>query len=55
MTDKTEAADMVERFRQALCKIAEGLVPPDRHGHYLAHREAVRVARAALRPASTRT
>ena len=32
----------------ALRKIAEGKVPPPAHGHYLAHREAVKVARAAL-------
>jgi hypothetical protein len=34
----------------ALTKIADGKVPPDMHGHYLAHREAVKIARAALTP-----
>jgi len=35
-------------YRRALEVIADGKVPPDQHGHYLAHREAVRIARAAL-------
>lgn len=34
----------------ALTKIADGKVPPDMHGHYLALREAVKIARAALTP-----
>jgi len=32
----------------AMSKIADGKTPPDQHGHYLAHREAVEIARAAL-------
>lgn len=36
------------RLRQALERIARGETPPDEHGHYLAHREAVRIAREAL-------
>lgn len=37
-----------ERFRTALGTIAEGTVPPPKHGHYLAHRAAVKLARQAL-------
>lgn len=37
------------RLRNALATIAEGITPPQRHGHYLAHREAVKIARAAMR------
>ena len=37
------------RLRKALATIAEGITPPQRHGHYLAHREAVKIARAAIR------
>lgn len=38
----------LERMREALEMIAEGSAPPDPHGHYLAHRRAVDVARQAL-------
>ena len=37
------------RLRKALANIAEGAAPPEPHGHYLAHREAVKIARAAIR------
>lgn len=48
-----ESVRRANRAEDALRKIAEGLTPPDEHGHYLAHREAVRIAREALRsPAS---
>ena len=50
-----EAADALaaqavelERMREALEMIAEGSAPPIPHGHYLAHRRAVDVARVAL-------
>ena len=43
-----EAAAHIERLEVALSAIARGDVPPDQHGHYLAHREAVRIARDAL-------
>lgn len=33
----------------ALNSIAEGVTPPEQHGHSLAHREAVRIAREAVR------
>jgi hypothetical protein len=44
-------ADLIREnnaLREALRKIAEGTAPADPHGHYLAHREAVRIAREAL-------
>lgn len=44
-----EAAKEIERLRGALAVIAGGLVPPDRHGHFLAHRAAVELARRTLR------
>lgn len=37
-----------EERGRALDEIARGEVPPDQHGHYLAHREAVRRAREAM-------
>lgn len=37
-----------DRYRAALQVIARGTVPPPKEGHYLAHREAVRLAREAL-------
>lgn len=45
------AASRIEELERALGDIAEGLVPPIPHGHYLAHRHAVNVARVALRQA----
>lgn len=44
-------ADRVERLERAMELIARGDVPPDQHGHYLAHRAAVKIARDALKPA----
>lgn len=38
----------LERMREALRQIADGSAPPIPHGHYLAHRRAVDVARVAL-------
>lgn len=38
------------RLTAALSKIAEGTAPPEPHGHYLAHRACVDIARAALKP-----
>jgi hypothetical protein len=46
-----EAAGHIERLEAALELIARGDVPPDQHGHYLAHRAAVKIARDALKPA----
>lgn len=43
-----EAADEIQRLRGALAVIASGKVPPDKHGHYLAHQSAVRLARRTL-------
>lgn len=43
-----DEASRVDRMQRALTAIACGTVPPDQHGHYLAHREAVRIAREAL-------
>jgi hypothetical protein len=40
----------VERLRGALDTIAEGTAPPIPHGHYLAHRRAVDIARNARVP-----
>lgn len=37
-----------DAMREGLSKIAAGLTPPEPHGHYLAHREAVKVARDLL-------
>jgi hypothetical protein len=37
------------RLRKALATIAEGITPPQPHGHYLAHRHAVNIARCALK------
>lgn len=37
-----------DRYLAALQAIARGTVPPPKEGHYLAHREAVRLAREAL-------
>lgn len=37
-------------LRAALEKIADGSVGPEKEGHYLAHRKAVEIARAALHP-----
>ena len=45
------AASRIEELEAAMGDIAEGLVPPIPHGHYLAHRHAVNVARVALRQA----
>jgi hypothetical protein len=47
----TAAASRIEELEAAMGDIAEGLVPPIPHGHYLAHRHAVNVARVALRQA----
>lgn len=44
-------ASRIEELEAAMGDIAEGLVPPIPHGHYLAHRHAVNVARVALRQA----
>ena len=44
----------VERLRDALAKIADGSTPPEPHGHYLAHRHAVKIARAAIATPSNR-
>lgn len=55
-----ERADAAERkldvmtaradaYEAVLKHIAEGTVPPEPHGHYLAHRDAVRHARTVLR------
>lgn len=43
-----EAADEIARLRGALAVIASGKTPPDKSGHYLAHRSAVRLARRTL-------
>lgn len=43
-----EAAARITRLETALVGIARGDVPPDQHGHYLAHRAAVKIARGAL-------
>lgn len=40
----------VARMKDALAKIADGSTPPEPHGHYLAHRHAVKIAREALAP-----
>jgi hypothetical protein len=48
---RLEAASRIEELEAAMGDIAEGLVPPIPHGHYLAHRHAVNVARVALRQA----
>ena len=45
------AAFRIEELERALGEIAEGSAPPIPHGHYLAHRHAVNVARVALRQA----
>lgn len=42
-------AARVEELEGVMRQVAEGLVPPDPHGHYLAHREAVRLARSTLK------
>ena len=44
--DKAKAENA--RMREALRQIADGSAPPIPHGHYLAHRRAVDVARVAL-------
>lgn len=44
--DKAKAENT--RMREALGIIAEGSAPPIPHGHYLAHRHAVSLARVAL-------
>jgi hypothetical protein len=50
--DKCVSAETVSAVMgepiEALSEIARGAAPADQHGHYLAHREAVRIARAAL-------
>ena len=43
-----EQAVELERMREALEQIADGSAPPIPHGHYLAHRHAVDLARVAL-------
>jgi len=48
LLQRREAADEIARLRGALAVIASGKVPPDKHGHYLAHRSAVRLARGTL-------
>ena len=44
--------NIAARLHGALAEIARGDVPPEKEGHYHAHREAVRIARAALLPAT---
>lgn len=44
--------NIAARLHGALAEIARGDVPPEKEGHYLAHREVVRIARAALLPAT---
>ena len=44
--------NIAARLHGALAEIARGDVPPEKEGHYRAHREAVRIARAALLPAT---
>lgn len=48
LVQRHEAAEEIERLRGALAVIASGKVPADKHGHYLAHRSAVRLARRTL-------
>jgi hypothetical protein len=47
--------NIAARLHDALQKIARGDVPADKEGHYLAHREAVNIARAALQPNTAST
>lgn len=44
-----------DALKAVLQQIAKGETPPEPHGHYLAHRECVRVARSALAAAEGRT
>lgn len=46
--------DRLEGYEKALKKIAKGETPPESHGHYTAHREAVQIARATLAPERTK-
>ena len=39
----------LDACEKALATIAKGETPPESHGHYLAHREAVKIAREALK------
>lgn len=39
--------DRLKTCEKALAKIAVGTTPPEPHGHYLAHRAAVKIARDA--------
>ena len=48
LTTLAAQAAELERMREALRQIADGSAPPIPHGHYLAHRRAVDVARQAL-------
>lgn len=48
LLQRKEAADEIARLRGALAVIASGKAPTDKHGHYLAHRSAVRLARRTL-------
>lgn len=40
----------LEACERALTIIAKGETPPESHGHYTAHRQAVQIARATLAP-----
>lgn len=43
-----EAARLLGEVEMALEEIADGKLPPEKEGHYLAHRKCVKVARSAL-------
>lgn len=48
MEEAAQALHLLGEAEKALEEIADGKLPPDQHGHYLAHRKCVSVARAAL-------
>lgn len=41
--------DRLDVLERAIGTIAEGITPPDKNGHYLAHRKAVAIAREAMK------
>ena len=43
-----QALRLLGEAEKALEEIADGKLPPDQHGHHLAHRKCVSIARAAL-------
>lgn len=48
MEEAAQALRLLGEAERAMEEIADGKLPPEKEGHYLAHRKGVSIARAAL-------